>query len=513
LQCLAWEAPLRGAKCEECNKDPFRPCSEYRCKALGQACELINTGSTEEKCVWKNRDDVIAPIIQPWTEALKPGDLAYIPDDAIRPPNRGVKIARSGSVGGCLQAFTPLEFGLLANEPAQCKLDWERDKTFEEMQFFFGESGFYLQNHTQKMKLPGPDSGEGAEGLIPGLENDGEFSLFVRCQDANGNVNQDAFVFNFCVDQGPDTTPPLIEGTSLGDGAAIQFGAQKVPIDVYVNEPADCKWSRQDRDYESMENEMTCASESYQINSALTYTCSGDLTGIVDRSENKFYFRCKDQPGKPENERNVNRQSTEVSLSGSEPLNILSVGPEGTIFGTTGVIPVSLTARTDDGAGEGAAICYISPTGGTDSYVPMFETGGFEHTQPLDLVPGSYQYHFRCIDAGGNLAESITGFTVFVDRRAPEITRVYKDELQNSLKIVTGEDAACAYSLNSCNFVFDEGIPMIYENPAFKQVHLAEWMERGTYYVKCKDEFGNEPSPNKCSVIVSAIELNPGRDA
>ena len=39
FECKPFEPPLGGAKCEECNKDIFRPCSEYRCKALGQACE------------------------------------------------------------------------------------------------------------------------------------------------------------------------------------------------------------------------------------------------------------------------------------------------------------------------------------------------------------------------------------------------------------------------------------------------------------------------------------------
>ena len=396
---------------------------------------------------------------------------------------------------------------MIADEPAQCKLDWNRDVKFSEMQFFFGETNFFLQNHTQRLRLPGPDSTE--SDIILELENNGEFNLFVRCMDANGNVNEDAFVFNFCVDPGPDTTPPIIEGTSINSGSPVQFNADAVPIELYVNEPAECKWSRQDKDYDSMENEMSCAKETFQINAALTYTCSASLTGIENRKDNKFYFRCKDLPGKPENERNVNSQSTELVLRGTEPLSILQTAPNATIFGTTGVIPVTLNAITDDGADEGKAICYFSPSGELDSFVAMFETNSYKHSQKLDLTPGSYTYYFRCIDAGGNAAESVTGFTIFVDRTAPKITRVYKDDIQNSLKVVTDEASECAYSLNSCNFVFDEGLPLIYENPAVKKVHLAEWKPRATYYVKCRDEFGNEPSPNACSVVASAIELSP----
>src|SRR3989344_1771645 len=58
LQCLPWEAPLGGGDCEKCNQDPIRPCSEYRCKALGQACELVNKGSEGERWGWVARNDV-----------------------------------------------------------------------------------------------------------------------------------------------------------------------------------------------------------------------------------------------------------------------------------------------------------------------------------------------------------------------------------------------------------------------------------------------------------------------
>jgi len=57
FKCLPWEPAIGGADCEECNKDVMRPCTEYRCKSLGQACELINPGTTEEACVYKGRNE------------------------------------------------------------------------------------------------------------------------------------------------------------------------------------------------------------------------------------------------------------------------------------------------------------------------------------------------------------------------------------------------------------------------------------------------------------------------
>lgn len=503
FQCLPFEPPLGGAHCEDCNKDPFRPCSEYRCKSLGQACQLLNPGTGEERCAWVNPKDVNSPTIQSWTDALKPSELAYVPDNTIRPPNRGVKIVRGKNE--CIQPFTALEFGITTNEPSQCKIDYILKNKLDDMQFFFGGSNYYRYNHTQKMKLPGPDNASG--DLAPELENDGTFSLFTRCRDANGNENVDAFVFNFCVDPSPDTTPPIIEGTSINSGSPVRFNSEQVPIELYTNEPAECKWSRISKSYEDMENAMKCDTQTFQINADLNYVCRGNLTGIKNNEENKFYFRCKDQPGKPESDRNVNVQSYELVLKGSQPLNILNVGPNGTISSSTATVPVDLKVRTDDGAEEGKSICYFSNTGQPDSFIAMFETNSFEHRQSLDFVSGKYKYFFRCVDLGGNSAETSTEFNVLVDKEAPKVTRAYRDE---GLKIVTNEDAECAYSLKNCNYNFEEGLPMIYSNPSNKRNHFAEWKANSVYYIKCQDLYENRPSPNECSIVVNAIELASG---
>ena len=391
--CHTWEPQLGGGVCEQCNKDPLRPCSEYRCRSLGQACELLNVGTNEERCAWVGRDDVNSPTITPWNEALKPSDLKYVPDTTIRPPNKGVTIVKGAN--GCLEPYTALQFGLSTNEPSKCKIDFSREVSYEEMQYYFGESVTYKYNHTQAFRLPSPND-EGVD-LSPLLENDGTFNYYVRCQDANGNYNVDAFVFNFCVDESPDTTPPIIEGSSINTGGAVQYNADKVPIEVYINEPATCKWSRQSKSYEDMENSMTCGTESYQINADLQYTCSGDLTGISNNADNKFYFRCEDKSS------NVNVQSYELILKGSQPLNILRVEPNATISGSTETVPVTLYVKTDDGADEGVSICYFSATGGSDSYIAMFDTNNYEHRQKLDLDGSqsgtNYSYYFSCIDA------------------------------------------------------------------------------------------------------------------
>lgn len=502
LQCLPWEAPIGGSDCERCNEDPLKPCSEYRCKSLGQACELVNKGSLEERCVWVARNDVNSPTITPWREALTPRHQ-YTPLQT-RPTALGTKIVSDETASKCIKPFTALQFGVITNEPSQCKIDTENNKTFDEMAYYFGESNLFRYNHTQQLRLPSPDSlaveGEGIDVPTEGLYN-----FYVRCQDANGNVNVDEFVFNLCVDKSPDATPPIIEETSITSGSPVSFGTQTVPLTVYLNEPAECKWSIQDKAYESMENNMSCSTHVYEQNARQQYPCQTNLTGVRDNAVNAFFFRCKDQPLKNESERNVNQQSYPFTLRGSQVLNILNVGPNGTFTGGTDVIALNLTVRTDDGSDEGTAICSFSSTGTEGTFIGMFETGSYVHTQTLSLGTGNYTYFFRCVDAGGNAATANTTFRVVTDRTTPQITRLYHES--DILRVITNEDATCAYSLTSCNYVFEEGIEMIILNSQLQFIHAAPWKPQQTYYIKCRDDYGNMPSPNACSVIASASNV------
>ncbi len=500
FQCLPWEPPLKGERCEDCNKDPLKPCTEYRCKSLGQGCQLLNPNTGKEQCTWVSKFDVESPKITPWVEPLRPVDARYVPDTAVRPPAIGTKVVASKN-NGCLDAFTPLQFGIITNEPAQCKVDYNHTQKFDDMQFFFGGDNYYSYNHTQKMRLPG-----GADSdITPLLNNDGHFALYTRCRDANGNENVDEYSISFCVNQGPDTTPPRIEGTSITTGSPVQYKIEQLPIEVYVNEPVECRWSTQSKAYDDMENAMRCANDVAQFNSDLSYTCTTNLTGIKDREENKFYFRCKDQPGKEEKERNVMAQSHELSLMGSQSLTIDSVAPNGTISGSTNAVSVTLSIQTSNGANEGKAICSFSNKSAPASdFITMFSTDSYTHSQELTLSAGTYIVHFRCVDSGGNLATAQTRFTVNIDKQAPQVTRMYRDQ---ALKVTTDEEAECRYSTTSCNFAITDGLRMQYQNVDTRTRHFADWKQGITYYIRCVDAYGNEPNPAACSVIARPIEL------
>ncbi len=490
--CLPWQAPIGGQDCELCNK--FEECSEYSCKSLGQACAIINQGTTEQKCIWQNPHDVNSPLIE-FKEVSK--NHSFKPDPSIRPPSRGVVIKPTAQ--DCIRAFFPLEFKFITNEPAQCKIDYNLTNTFEEMAFFVNGDNLFKYNHTEKLSLPGPDALNAAN---PELKNDGNYRLLIRCQDANGNFNQDAYFTSFCVEKGPDTTPPVIVNVNIPSRSPIQFNQSNFNLEVYVNEPSECKWSREDRSYDNMEVSMVCDTNVWQMNNQNVYVCRATLTGIQDRKENKYYFRCKDKPSAPEGDRNVNSQSYLYTIFGTQPLNILEVGPNETIKGATDVMPVFLKIKTDNGYQNGEALCYYyndrnnNLPAKEEDYVLFHETKSNEHTQRQDLVQGDYIYFFKCVDLGGNAAYASTGFRVDTDRLAPKVIRVYRE---TELKIITDEKAECSYSNKDCNFEIESGLEMSsFDN----YIHTTPWVLNKNHYVRCKDKYDNQPFPNTCSIIV-----------
>ncbi|MBI5148972.1 hypothetical protein HZA33_04805 [Candidatus Pacearchaeota archaeon] len=505
FNCMPWQPPIGGADCEKCNKDPMKPCSDYRCASLGASCSLLNKGTGNETCVWLNKNDVNAPVITPWKEVLTKGH-SYSQVKPC-PPGPGCwKITGQGK-GGCIKAFTPLIWGIQTNEPSQCKIDYNHTSKFDDMQYYFGESNLYLYNHSVAMSLPAPNSVSGtnnAAGNVsaPELKNDGNYTLFIRCRDGNGRTTEGEFAVQFCVESGPDTTPSEIVRTSLENGAPIVYGATSTPLDIFVNEPSECKWSRTDQDFDHMTHSFGCATSIESMENDFTYKCSTTLTEIADGQTNTYYFRCKDQPwlaGKNESDRNVNKQSYIFKLQGTRSLNITSVGPNGTIYSGFEPFTVTLRATTANGADGGNAKCSYSDAG-YSNMIEFFTTGTDTHEQKLDLLAGSYKYYLQCIDAAGNIDRNYTSFTIAIDKLAPQIARAYKDgEL---MKIITNEDSECAYGIKSCDFEFATATQMPVANST---EHTAIWKTDTNYYIKCKDVYGNLPSG--CSIVVHGYDI------
>lgn len=494
--CYPWDAPTGGNKCEECNNQGDLPCSEYQCRSLGQSCELINPGTSEELCAWVNRNDIEYPIITPSEEALLDG-YKYTPDNAVSPPDRGVKIVNS-TTNGCVKAFTPLSFGIDLNEPAKCKLDVLRKESYENMTLFFSGS-LSKYNHSFTLSLPGSNALE-AENIT--IKNNGNYEIYVRCEDSNKNSNPANFVFKYCVEEGPDTTPPLIVSTSILNNMPIKYEQNSIDLEVYINEPADCRWSYEDQDYENMEEEMSCAKSVFDTSPQTLYRCKTTLNNLQDYVENEFYFRCKDQPiGIEEGDRNTNSESYKFTLIGTQPLVIDEVLPNETVRDSSEEVKVTLKVKTSAGYDEGNSTCYYSDENEEKSYNKFFNTDSYAHSQDLYLPEGEYTYYIKCVDLGGNEDREEITFNTESDNEAPIVVRAYYEE--NYLVIVTNEDAECVYSTNDCNYLFDDGTSMINKDSL---KHYVTWNTQTELFIKCKDEYLNQPNPDECNIIIRGYE-------
>lgn len=495
FSCMPWQAPIGVSKdvCETCN-DATRPCSEYRCKSLGQTCELVNKGTVEERCVNVNPKDVTPPIITPDPRELTAGYTYQ--NVKLSPPGPGFTIARNGQ-NPCVEAFTPLRFGITTDEPAQCRIDFNSTTDFESMYAFMGGSNLFKYEHYEQFVLPHADDFGNTSFQ---LTNGKDLTFFIRCMDRNGNYNEAEYALNFCVDPSPDTTAPRIHLTSIDDESCIPATTDSGEVEFYVNEPSQCRWSREDQSYDLMTNDMACDTQLFQMNALQLYTCRANFTGVT-KELTDFYVRCQDGQQKDVNDRNTNQESYEFSLRGSNQLKLRSIGPNGTIYGGVNPMPVELEVETLFGCEQSKANCYFSDREDGD-YILFAETNGEDgiHKQTLYLTEGSYEYHVRCVDSGGNLIAESTEFDLDIDTASPIIARMYNDAGQ--LKIVTLRDSECSYSTENCDFLFEDGIGMPKDDT---KVHFTAWNNEETYYIKCRDKFRDLTAD--CSAIVKPTKL------
>jgi hypothetical protein len=481
FECKPWKAPSGGDNCEKCNGDPLKPCSEYRCNSLGAACELVNRGTAQEMCHSSN-DDGRPPVLNPQLGVIsgteKYGDVTL----------GGFAITNLN--GGCVDAYTPLVFGVTTDELAYCRFDKELVE-FEDMIYDFGGNG-YIYNHTTTFTLPDPSHGQSQ-----GANWTGDLNLYIKCEDAFGHITPSFYNVDLCVNEGEDRSGPLIRATKPMNNAIVGFEENSKNVSVITNELASCRWDLSDVDYSLMGNSMECLDSLGFQSNPVGYVCTDEL--LTTNANNLFYVRCMDQPWLEDlnrsSERNSNSESVVYFLRKPEKkIEIDWIEPSQDFETSSELTTIELQVQTS-GGGE-LHLCSYSFSG-YENMVRLFETGNDRlHVQPLNRPSGTDKIYIRCEDETGDFVQGSTEFKIIYDTSAPQIARIW--QIDNVLHIITTEEAECVYSKDHCNFKWDDGVAM-----SGTKEHTISVISGSKYHIKCKDEFGNAPA--ECSMSVSTV--------
>jgi len=440
FECKPWKPPIGGEDCEKCNDDPLKPCSEYRCHSLGAACELINKGSEQEMC-HSSSDDGRPPILNPQIDVIseteKYGDIT----------SDGFSITNLN--GGCVDAYTPLLFGIVTDELAYCRFDIEL-KEFSEMDYDLGGNA-YIKNHTTVFTLPDPSHGQSQ-----GADWTGDLNLYIKCEDAFGHITPNFYIVDICVKEGPDSMGPRIRATNPLNDAIVGFDEASKNVSVVTDELATCRWDVVDVDYSLM-----LLWRMKWIVLMLMGVHPTFRVIYVMMSYRRRIRRILDQPWLDElnrsNERNANVESAQYLLRKPEKkIEIDWIEPSQDFEVNTEMTSIELQVQTS-GGGEFHWCSYSFL--GYENMIKMFETGNDRvHVQPLNRPAGTDKIYVQCEDETGDSAQGSTEFRIIYDTSTPQVARVW--QIGNTLHVVTTEPAECVYSTDHCNFNWDDGTSM-----------------------------------------------------
>lgn len=506
FECLPWQAPLGGIDCDKCNGDPLKPCTKYRCESLGQLCKLINENTENPICISLPSDNS-APIIST-NQIITKGYKFQNAGD------KRVEIRKEN--GECIQEFTSVSFKLNTDEYAQCKWSFAQPNSpfYENMNGEYPlELNEFTKTHTFILdEIPSIYSLDSNDITGDLKKWYGNMNIYLKCQDGQNppNYNTDEYIVNFCVNSGPDLTAVDHTWTVTGpkNNGFLKYNSTESPLTIWVNEPAECRYDIvEGKNYDEMKP-MGCKIE-LKNKELYGWPCSTLLTNL-DNGENKFYIKCKDKPWVTDEnigeykERNVNQQDFVYTLYVSESeLKIDSVNFEtlGHSVNSGGAISiggvpytsVDMKVKTSGGAENGKASCFW----GISEKSALFENT-FSNIHNQILTPrfeGTYENYIECEDEAGNKANTTAQFTISIDFSPPEIVRVYNEG--NNLKVITNEQAECYYGFDGCGFNMKNAISM---TTAFSTEHKANWEIGKTYYIKCKDIWGN--ANNECAIKI-----------
>lgn len=377
--CMPWQAPYKGKDCKACG-GPNRPCTEYKCRSLGQTCTYEEVNGMGFCYDYADKDKTPPRL---FFDGSVYGDFDIKPD--IFGKIKGYKIDKP------LPPYAPLFFILNATEPVKCKavalpeLKYDQillpsSPTFENFYGYtdtvpkptdfriglmksIGINNFLefgtIESYDKKFnrivldarrfvkEFQGAIDKDQAEKNIARVEklwNDefkpnlkklfdmigdtfrdiaiqseqGNKIIFFKCVDKAGNEMQEDVFLKYTI--GKDIYPPIVVAANPANNTNVSGNFSLV---FYTHEPANCRIASADMEYGAMPlgSEIDCLTPSL-IGSMRMYECdAGDIEAGAGKMTT-LYIRCRDKPFKTIGFK-FNLTNTD-SMAHMDPVNMLS---------------------------------------------------------------------------------------------------------------------------------------------------------------------------------------------
>ncbi|MEM2822300.1 MAG: hypothetical protein QXE64_01785, partial [Candidatus Pacearchaeota archaeon] len=233
-----------------------------------------------------------------------------------------------------------------------------------------------------------------------------------------------------------------------------------------------------------------------------------DVSQIKTMGVNKLFslnFRCKDSKGNKMPVEDI----YEYRLLTFPAYNITIISPSRGYSTSEKTIELSVESSRP-------AKCrydYVLASGGArkleqryENMTPIDDTLSTSHSTFLEnLAKGTYNLSVKCRDLGNMETEANTTFTI-QQAPMPNITRMFSEG--NDLRLETDVKARCVYSIDeSIGCKFDPNKASNFSSGDAYH-HIATLVKEWTYYVKCRDIWGDNNWPrDSCSIIVKPFEL------
>ncbi len=146
--CQLWLPPPGGKDCHLCNENPMWPCTEYRCRSLGQDCEFENDlGKTT--CYAADENDKIPPKIDIVEDSLSPG--YSIAESKLRIHN---KVFDGYRIEPALKPFFIFKMTINTTEDARCTMRYGPKDKYIKSPAFPIDSSRIGKEHNITLRVP-----------------------------------------------------------------------------------------------------------------------------------------------------------------------------------------------------------------------------------------------------------------------------------------------------------------------------------------------------------------------